>query len=231
MVMLRLDHTFVSDINGRFGGGHFKYDKCGAHFQQNPRRGQKISLWQKIDRDAYDKSMNLWRHMDSDDARLQIRNWARWAKAHPIKNKKGELKIMSAYNAFMSVNMDRILSGKEPLMSPYPEEPPKLCPPTMYVVISSPGTKRIILVFPQEMVTDPDYTPDISDFIINEPKWRVYGTGTVHWLNRYTLYIDLFDVLSVKDWTTCWYRQGGNKLSTRDREWYHSFVVKFDNTE
>ena len=108
MAMVQLANG-VEDINGQVGGNVWRYDVCGFHIQKAPGGsiGFRVSPQQK----AFGRCTSAW--SNHSWLQLEIDRWWRWCDANPTKNKKGETRYYHPFLAFLSVNIKRILVGKE----------------------------------------------------------------------------------------------------------------------
>jgi len=227
MVMIRYDSS-IAEINGKAGNDVYRHDWCGNHIQHQVYDDKPASKWQKIDHAAFLKCLQTWKLLALAINRYLVQHWRAYAREHPVSNKKGELIILSPFNMFMSVNMERVLSGFEPQLTPYPEleQPPGL--PDVFTYISGVGIHRIVLVFPQPMETGARYTPAPDDFVIWLAKHRTTSYLSVYWNNQYQLYIEWIEVYPIATWFSLKYRQGSEQISTQAGRWYRSFEVEYN---
>ena len=155
MVQIVLDHTVISDINGKLGGGYFKRAGCGMHYQQNPRKRGKGSIYQVTQNSFFRTVKNAWTNENFQGGKPERDSWYRYARDHPVKNKKGETKILTPQTMFYKFNIVRVIEGQPILyMAPQAdvtEPPPRLVWPTTTGTRNIAGEAVVVLRFPQEM--------------------------------------------------------------------------------
>lgn len=113
MVMVSLANG-IEAINGQEGGNIWRYDVCGHHIQAAPRHIKRFKPL--IQRKAFTEAKNAWKKHRW--TLTEINSWHAWSMMHPSKNKKGETVYYTLYGAFLSVNIKRILAGKEIIFLP-----------------------------------------------------------------------------------------------------------------
>ena len=177
MVQVVLDHTVISDINGKFGGGYFKRAGCGLHYQQNPRKRGKGTEYQQFQNSAFARACQKWGISQWGGTEIDRYSWVEYCNFHPIKNKKGETCRMSEYSAFLSVNVPRIIEN-QPIIWHAPgtsdaPPPPRKAKPQPTLIIVSDTEIRVNLWFDNPMNTS--ITPNLADF--QAQTWMT-GTGT-----------------------------------------------------
>lgn len=224
MVMIRYG-AGIEEINGKVGGERYRHDWCGNHIEQQVWERKPPTERQKITQNAFSVASFYWDKIGLLENRYYLDLWRAYATEHPVQNKKGETIFLNAYNMFMSVNINRILSGGEATLSPLPELPPDLRIPGITPIQINPFLLRIILIFPQPMKQDWDHTPRIQDFDIYNGL-HTYGTiDSIAWENAYTLHIDFWSIIWPTQKLKLFYFRSIRPLSTTEERWYHSFKV------
>ncbi len=108
MAMVKLSGDII-DINGTVGGSVWRVDVCGQHVQAFPRiiDDKQPTSQQR----AFTMAKNAW--MTHIWQQSEIDKWWIWCYDHPKKSKKGETMYLHPFLAFLSVNIKRILKGKD----------------------------------------------------------------------------------------------------------------------
>lgn len=105
MVMIK-NSTPIAERRGRFGGGYYKKDQFGQHFQVKHYRKYTPSAAQLEQRKFFTQIRNFWISYPWSD--IEIEGWRIWARWHPIKNKLGETRVLNPWQAFLRVNLARL---------------------------------------------------------------------------------------------------------------------------
>lgn len=236
MVMVALDHSIISDINGKQGGINWRRDHCGLHAQVNPGPKKPPTDRQSTFRYFFVKAQRSWIYMFYYGAPGDYESWIAWAKSHPVKNKKGQTVHLSAYTAFLSVNIQRLTDGLSiSLQAPdTPPPPPLVNKPAMNVHSYIPLRIEIDLTFDKNMLTDPAHTPALTDFNIltggfikRKFDWGFEFPTKLEWINDRTLRLT-----GVGAWPMLhsginyWY--GKRRLTTTEGHYSRTFFLRYE---
>lgn len=224
MVMIALDHAILTDINGKFGGGHYKYDKCGLHFQTNPPRRKAPTEYELEQRKFFRSAQRHWSQESFEGTYNDRYSWTYYGRQHPKQNKKGETKALSGFNAFLSVNIPRLIEGQPVLYHAPgitdPPPPPRLKNPTIEIYNTPPWGCYILIVFPQPMETGLVYTPPLADFTLTSvlldlisSKIGEFKPVSKTWVNAWSLHLDFNIQISPSLWHFG-YKRGNRAFET-----------------
>jgi len=108
MVMLKLASP-ITDINGKLGGVYFRSDQCGPHIQALPRKVERDHGNETSSQKRFRRALSAWIRHKWTQADLD--QWWLWSADHPVKNKKGEIRYLTPFLAFLSVNIKRLHAG------------------------------------------------------------------------------------------------------------------------
>ena len=187
MVMIRLDHNILSDINGRGNGGNYRRNWCGFKWQGNSTKKRNSSPAQKFINGIFGKAFRMWQHYPSKLTREERNSWKTYAREHPIKNKKGELKPTTDRNAFISYNTGLLQSGQPmQLMAPPPSWTPRAKPLADMNIITW-GYSEVILTFPTKMNTLDGNIPERDQIILLANGYEMIDSAEREWLSEYTM--------------------------------------------
>jgi len=107
----------LADIRGMVSGNVFTRDKSCLHVNAHGRHIKRRSTSTTKRRLAYRTCVNYWNKSTTGNTRSQ---WNEYANNHPRTNKVGEKFTMTAYNAFMRINLYRVFN--EVSILPVPPE-------------------------------------------------------------------------------------------------------------
>jgi len=201
MVMIALDHTVLVDINGKTGGGYYKRDYCGLHWQKNPERIIPPTAYELQQRKFFEYVSHKWSYEAFQGSRKDRYSWTLYAAQHPKQNKKGETKFMSPFTAFMSVNIQRLIENRLILWHAPgiadPPPPPRLAIPTFDYENYGLFRCHIQLIFPRRMKTTIFDTPPLIDFTLHTSlysglytDWEIHRAVAKRWLHSQKLELD-----------------------------------------
>jgi len=230
MVMVRFGTPFA-EINGKVGNIRYRRDQCQFHIEELPHKFREPTLWQGVDRAAFLRAVRKWKQFLQPEYSLEYTQWEIWSNHHPQKNKKGETYYLSVYGAFMSVNIDRFLSGLPLSFSPYGDFGPQLSLPGIWYYQVNPILARATLTFTRAMLTTSSYTPDVKDFVLSSSLHGSFNPQNVYWKTPWILHLEWYNVGFLKNWYSFRYRRGKSPLSTLYPKFYHSFKLSNWYTE
>lgn len=169
--MLSLDHSVISDINGKQGSGYYRNDRCGAHWQENPRKHHTASEAELLQRQFFSITSSLWSPESFGGTKKDRESWTTFGNQIRVPNKKGELIKLSGYLAFKAVNIPRLIENQPIVWSApiesTPPPPPRLIEPTAGYDNFGFNQCEVWLRFPQDMKTTGDKTPPLQDFSLH----------------------------------------------------------------
>jgi len=235
--MLALDHSVIVDINGKLGGVNYRKDKCGLHMQQNPPKRKRKSKYEDAQRKSFREVVNYWGQRRQKISVEDEKSWSTYANKHYIQNKKGETKKMSAYQAFVSVNLPRRIENLPIISNPdqigIDTDGQRLTAPYATSNWPNPTTLEVTLHFPQQMNADLYYTPPLEDFDIMQltsfgigkayDQWKPYA---YYWYDDSQLVL-VFKVAITNNPTTIKYTKSSAKLLTyEENRSYGSFTIE-----
>lgn len=237
MVMIALNHTVLTDINGKLGGGHYKYDKCGLHFQTNPRRRRAATEYELVERKFFQIISHHWGTYNFKGTKEDRASWNEYGKQHPKKNKKGETVKLSGYLAFKSVNIPRLIENQPILYHApgitTPPPPPRLGIEAVLYHNVSLVESEVYIFFPQEMKTGLVDTPPLADFEMHLsmfddkdfPLWR-WTPISKEWISNHCLKLTFNTRIWQSGYIVIRYRRGNRPFKTlaADRA-YGSFKI------
>lgn len=105
----------VTNIDGKVGGTIFRSDQCGPHAQAYPRLIKKRTWSQDQIRKGFaDLHYIFFRRMTWELRTL----WRDYARAHPVKNKKGYTTTLQGWPMYFKFNQPNWLKGIPPVWIP-----------------------------------------------------------------------------------------------------------------
>jgi len=222
--MIKLD-SFITDINGKVGSTRYRRDQCGFHIEEDCGNTKPRTKWQLINISAFLVSEGLWDTIGQLENLHHMDSWRTYTQNHPKMNKKGEVYFLSAYNAFLSVNMNRILSNQTPTLSPWDPAPIELPVPDALIYAYLPSILRVVLVFDEPMETSSNRTPKPEDFDLYWSPHYHPGVVSSGWINQYQFYIN-FGIYLIREGNYhLTYRRGDYPFESEDGFWRHSFKI------
>lgn len=108
----------VTDIRGGMKGNVFTRDKSGLHCNAKARYITRSSSLTTKRRNGYSQCVNFWNNSTTGPER---RLWLNFAHRHPKKNKVGMKITLTAYSAFLSINLYRAFNDVALLSTPPPD--------------------------------------------------------------------------------------------------------------
>lgn len=225
MVMLRLDHNILSDINGRGNGGNYRRNWCGFKWQGNSTKKRNSTPAQKFINGIFGQAFRFWQHYPSKLTEEERNSWKTYARNHPIKNKKGETKPTTDRNAFISYNTGLLQSGQAiQTMAPPPEWTPRPLPLADINVVGF-VTTEIILTFCEPMNIFAAHLPNIDQFWYRPRGYYAFHPSEMEWLNEYTLKLYFATCEEPESYARFGYVRGGNDLIYWSSEFVRNFEI------
>jgi len=83
--------------------------------RSQPRKTKRRSELQAHRRNAFIKCVEAWKVTISQG---KTKLWAVYADRHTVKNKKGKIVTLLAWNWFLKINIYRIYNGLDPIYDP-----------------------------------------------------------------------------------------------------------------
>lgn len=115
MALAKTDDS-IAEIEGRIGGNVWRHDDAGQHvYAYTLGATRPPSNLQKKRRNAFQQCINFWNNIVTDTQRAE---WQNYADNHPTTNMKGETIILTAYQAFMHINLYRAYNDIDLIASP-----------------------------------------------------------------------------------------------------------------
>jgi len=116
MAMLKLGHGLRA-INGKRGGNVYRNDQRGPHIQKFPRLvHRQPTAGQKNQRGYFAQCVTAWKPLTTTE---YFWLWHIYAQQHPITNRLGEYKTLTARHMFFKFNLPRLADSLPIITNPF----------------------------------------------------------------------------------------------------------------
>lgn len=109
----------VAKMSGRLGGSVYANNRGGAYVRNFVRPVNARTSYQEDQRGRVSDQSAAWRTLSSADQDA----WTSWASTHPITDRLGNSILRSGHQAFVGVNVLRVLAGDATSANVVPGDP------------------------------------------------------------------------------------------------------------
>lgn len=146
----------TTEFNGSIAGVTYQKNSSGNIARSRPTGKKSGSLKQQIQRNNQNFYLNLWQNLSLADKT----EWNDYATLYTKINKYGQVKKLSGWNWFESINYNLTLIGLPTVSTP----PLHIVPTAMPLFTVSITITELIITFPVPIID-----PDLSYFIFTTP--------------------------------------------------------------
>lgn len=112
--------AFASEINGSIGGAVFSHNKQGSYIRIRSRPTNPQTLDKQRQHIYLTRVARAWKTL----TQTQRNTWALWAQNHPIRDRIGDLRIMTGQQAYCQINARVYRMNLSTLSDPPTADPP-----------------------------------------------------------------------------------------------------------